>query len=190
MPFRSEYTREAGVLADQLVANWPLDKARSDTSRLHPGSTPLIQAFRRFDKLFRSSFLELASGSITVSLPRLRLRVTLPVSHQLRASCQLKPASSRTVRMVSSLTSGKPSGALHSAWHKVFSDQVAAPSVSGSGFRQVSRIIRSRSAGPYLTAGPLPCRGSIAFKPSRLKRFTRLETASPDLRPDKRAAAV
>ncbi len=44
------------MLVDPPAANWPLDKARSDTAQLHPGSTPLIRAFRQFDKLFRSSF--------------------------------------------------------------------------------------------------------------------------------------
>jgi hypothetical protein len=46
-------------------------------------------------------FLGIASGSTTSTTPPpLRLRFTLPVSHQLRVSCQLKPASRNTFQMV------------------------------------------------------------------------------------------
>jgi hypothetical protein len=59
------------------------------------------------DQLFFAS----VSGSTTVTAPRLRLRTTWPVGHQLRDCCQVKPASNSTVRIVSSLTRGRPSGA-------------------------------------------------------------------------------
>lgn len=46
-------------------------------------------------------FLGVASGSTTsTTSPFLRLRWTLPVSHQLRVLCQLKPASLMTFQMV------------------------------------------------------------------------------------------
>jgi hypothetical protein len=69
-------------------------------------SQPFAQLIGAFDQLF----LAVVSASLTVTWPPLRLRSACPVSHQLRDCCQLKPASRKTVRMVSSLTSGKPSG--------------------------------------------------------------------------------
>src|SRR5215217_5803318 len=50
-----------------------------------------------FDQVFLAS----ASGStISTTSPLLRLRSTLPVSHQLRVLCHSKPASLRTFQMV------------------------------------------------------------------------------------------
>ena len=69
------------------------------------------QFFTNLMGFLNQVFLGVVSGSVTITLPRLRLRTTCPVSHQLRVFCQLKPASNKIVRIVSSLTSGKPSGA-------------------------------------------------------------------------------
>jgi len=50
-----------------------------------------------FDQIFLAS----ASGSVTsTTSPLLRLRLTLPVSHQLRVLCQSKPVSRKTFQMV------------------------------------------------------------------------------------------
>src|SRR3954449_1659240 len=53
-----------------------------------------------------------ASGSLTRTTPCLRLRITTPVSHQVRLFCQLRPASCRVRQIVNVLTFGSPSGAL------------------------------------------------------------------------------
>ena len=45
-----------------------------------------------------------ASGSLTRTTPCLRLRLTTPVSHQVRLFCQLRPASCRVRQMVNVLT--------------------------------------------------------------------------------------
>jgi len=92
--------------------------------------------------------------------------------------------------MVYVLTSGSPSSALRSARWSVVNDQVAVLSRSRSGVRRTSVKIRSRSAAPYLTLGPPPCRGSMAASPSRLNRATSSPTASPERRPTRRAASV
>lgn len=62
---------------------------------------------RSLDQFFFAS----ASGSMTVTMPCLRLRCAVPVSHQLRLRCHDQPASIRTARMVPVLTLGSPSGA-------------------------------------------------------------------------------
>ena len=54
-------------------------------------------------------------GSVTTTVPALRLRKTLPVSHQLRSFCQLHPASCKVLNIVSRLTVGSPSGARRNA---------------------------------------------------------------------------
>src|SRR5215210_6691353 len=59
-------------------------------------------------------FFATASGSLTITAPRLRLRTTTPVSHQLRLFCQLRPAWCSTCQIVEVLTVGRPS----SAWRK------------------------------------------------------------------------
>jgi hypothetical protein len=135
-------------------------------------------------------FLGVASGSLTITTPRFRLRTTCPVSHQLRDFCQRKPASCRITQIRSVLISGKPSLALRNAFCKVVNDQLFVPSFSGSGLRRTSANTRSRSTALYLTFGPPPCRGWMAAIPSRLKRSTRCETASPDFLPAICAACV
>lgn len=63
-------------------------------------SQTLSQQVGSFDQLFFAS----ASGSLTIttSLPRLRRRKrrAVPVSHQVRSSCQLRPASLSTRQSV------------------------------------------------------------------------------------------
>src|SRR5215208_5507452 len=54
-------------------------------------------------------FLARASGSLTRTTPCLRLRITTPVSHQVRLFCQLRPASCRVRQIVKVLTVGSPS---------------------------------------------------------------------------------
>jgi hypothetical protein len=88
------------------------------------------------------------------------------------------------------LTRGRPSGARRKARRRVVSDQVAVPSRSRSGARRNSRRMRARSAGPYRTGGPPPCRVSSAASPSRLNRATSRATPSPERRPARRAAVV
>src|SRR5439155_17506958 len=95
-------------------------------------------------------FLGAACGStvVTTAPPR-RLRLAVPVLHQLRSRCQVYPASHSACRMVAVLTLGSPSGARRSARRRVVSDQAAAPSSARSGFLRNSRRIRPRSVGPY-----------------------------------------
>src|SRR5215210_1718407 len=77
-----------------------------------------------------------ASGSRTRTAPTcLRLRITTPVSHQVRLFCQLKPASCRVRQIVNVLTWGSPSGALRKARCSRLNDHVAVPSGSRWGVR-------------------------------------------------------
>src|SRR5260370_39460 len=106
--------------------------------------------------LLDQPFFALASGSWTLTSPRLRLRIASPVSHQVRSRCQVMPASCSTAQMVYVLTLGRPSAARRRARCKVFNDQVAVPSRSRSGRRRNSARIRSRSAAPYWVGGRPP----------------------------------
>jgi hypothetical protein len=45
-------------------------------------------------------FFATASGAMTVTVPRFRLRLTVPVSHQPRSLLQRRPASCSTQQMV------------------------------------------------------------------------------------------
>jgi Recombinase len=94
--------------------------------------------------LLDQPFFALASGSWTLTSPRLRLRMTSPVWHQVRSCCHVIPPSCSTAQMVYVLTLGKPSGARRRARCKVFNDQVAVPSRSRSGGRRNSTRIRDR----------------------------------------------
>src|SRR5215211_3242142 len=90
-----------------------------------------------------------ASGSLTRTAPTcLRLRITTPVSHQVRLFCQLKPASCSVRQIVSVLTFGSPSGALRKALCSRLTDQVAAPSCSRCGARAISARMRCCSSIP------------------------------------------
>ena len=92
--------------------------------------------------------------------------------------------------MVYVLTSGSPSSALRNARWSVANDQLAVLSRARSGVRRTSARMRSRSAAPYFTRGPPPCRGVTDARPSRLNRPTSSPTASPDRRPTRLAASV
>src|SRR3990170_879497 len=131
-----------------------------------------------------------AAGSSTRTTPSLRLRRATPVSHQVRSSCQVKPASCKTHRIVYVLTSGSPSAACRNARFRSSSDHVAVPSLAGSGLRRHSRMMRSYSPGPYRRRRPDPGRSSSAAKAWALKRRTSLETESPTFQPACLAAAV
>src|SRR6266511_253568 len=140
--------------------------------------------------LLDQAFFALASGSCTLTSPRLRLRMATPVWHQVRSFCQVMPASCSTAQIVYVLTFGKPSGARRSARCKVFNDQVAVPSRSRSGGRRNSARIRSRSSGPYWMGGRPPACRSTAARPTWLKRATHAATESPNARPTRSAASV
>src|SRR3982750_707734 len=73
-------------------------------------------------------FLARASGSRTRTTPCLRLRITTPVSHQVRLFCQLRPASCRVRQIVNVLTRGSPSSACRKAFCSRLKDHVAVPS--------------------------------------------------------------
>src|SRR3954453_19982485 len=75
-------------------------------------------------------FLARASGSRTRTTPCLRLRITTPVSHQVRLFCQLSPAACWVRQIVNVLTRGSPSGALRKAFCSRLKDHVAVPSWS------------------------------------------------------------
>ena len=72
---------------------------------LRPGRQSKLLA--NLVRLLNQVFFATVSGSVTVTLPFFRFRTTLPVSHHERDFCQLYPCSSKTARMVSSLTLGK-----------------------------------------------------------------------------------
>src|SRR5438270_10880312 len=78
--------------------------------------------------LLDQPFFALASGSWTLTSPRLRLRMATPVSHHVRSRCHAMPASCSTAQMVYVLTLGNPSGARRRARCKVLKDPGAVPS--------------------------------------------------------------
>src|SRR4051794_4526526 len=59
-------------------------------------------------------FLAIALGSLTRTTPGLRVRITTPVSHQVRLFCQLRLPACKVRQIVNVLTRGSPSG----AWRK------------------------------------------------------------------------
>src|SRR5215207_154934 len=54
--------------------------------------------------LLNQLFLAIVSGSLTLTTPCLRRRLTTPVSHQVRLFCQLRPASCSVRQIVNVLT--------------------------------------------------------------------------------------
>src|SRR3954452_12575746 len=94
-----------------------------------------------------------ASGSLTRTTPCLRLRMAIPVSHQVRLFCQLRPASCRVCQIVNVLTFGSPSGALRKAFCSRLKDHVAVPSWSAlrssRPFRQDALLRVSPIADPW-----------------------------------------
>src|SRR5215210_2416591 len=103
---------------------------------LTPDRQPKLCAERvgLLDQLFFAA----VSGSLTRTAPTcLRLRITTPVSHQVRLFCQLRPASCRVRQIVNVLTFGSPSGALRKALCSKLKDHVAAPSCSRCGARAI-----------------------------------------------------
>ena len=62
----------------------------------HGAALPFAYLVGLLDEFFFAS----VSGSVTGTTPDLRLRWTVPVSHQVRLACQLKPASCKTIQIV------------------------------------------------------------------------------------------
>src|SRR5262249_2863250 len=87
-------------VADRLAGGMPL-RARIGHGL---GGTRLVFSPYRHPLLgvggLNQVFFATASGSTTVTVPLLRLRMAVPVSHQLRSLPQSKPASCRTHQMV------------------------------------------------------------------------------------------
>jgi hypothetical protein len=103
-----------------------------------------IQDIGTLDQLFFGS----ASLSWTTTRSCLRCRVTLPVSHQVRFLCQLKPARCRVVQIVYVLIVGRPCGAWRKEFCRVLNDHVAVPSRSRSGERSTSARMRRCCSSP------------------------------------------
>src|SRR3954454_21066940 len=81
---------------------------------LAPDREPKLRSQR--GGLLNQLFLAIASGSLTRTTPCLRVRITTPVSHQVRLFCQLRPPACKVRQIVNVLTRGSPSG----AWRKAF----------------------------------------------------------------------
>jgi hypothetical protein len=79
-----------------------LSRIRNGLERTGLVGTPGGQAqpFTNVIRLLDQLFLAEVSGSVTSTVPVVRFRLTVPVSHQVRVACQLKPASRRTSQMV------------------------------------------------------------------------------------------
>src|SRR5215207_6792833 len=92
--------------------------------------------------LLNQLFLAIGSGSLTLTTPCLRWRLTTPVSHQVRLFCQLSPASCSVRQIVNVLTWGSPSGAWRKALCSRLRDHVAVPSWSRWGMRAHSARMR------------------------------------------------
>src|SRR3954469_10651723 len=93
---------------------------------LAPDRDPKLRAQRV--GLLDQPLFTAASGSLTRTMPCLRLRIATPVSHQVRLFCQLRPAACKARQIVNVLTSGSPSGAWRKALCSRLNDHVAAPS--------------------------------------------------------------
>ncbi len=108
---------------------------------------PHRQATRFKIRALNQFFFASASGSRTTTTPAFRTRLAVPVSHQVRFRCHVRPASCKTDRMVKVLSRSNP-GSRRSILCKVDSDQVAVPSCSRSGVRRAVSKMRFRSAEP------------------------------------------
>src|SRR5439155_6198768 len=97
-----------------------------------------IQGIGALDQLFFGS----ASLSWTTTRSCLRCRVAIPVSHQVRFFCQLKPARCRDVQIVYVLIVGSPCGVWRNVFCSVVNDHVAVPSCSRSGVHSTSARMR------------------------------------------------
>src|SRR5215217_7556768 len=113
---------------------------------LTPDREPKLCAQRV--SLLDQPFLAIASGSLTLTTPCLRWRITTPVSHQVRLFCQLSPASCSVRQIVNVLTWGSPSGAWRKALCSRLRDHVAVPSWSRWGMRAHSARMRCCSSAP------------------------------------------
>jgi hypothetical protein len=83
-------------------------------------------------------------GSLTCTIPVLRLRWAVPVGHQVRVFWYELPAASSTRRMVVAPRCGKASR--RRLRSQVLNDQVAVPSRRRSGGRWAVATIRARAA--------------------------------------------
>jgi hypothetical protein len=91
----------------------------------------------------RSTFFAAASSSVTGTAPPCRRRrTTVPVAHQVRPRCQIRPASRSVRQIVQVLTVGSPSSARRKAPRSVPRLHVAVPSRSRSGARAASARTR------------------------------------------------
>src|SRR4051794_34097400 len=88
--------------------------------------------------LLNQLFLAIASGSLTRTTPGLRVRITTPVSHQVRLFCQLRPPACKVRQIVNVLTRGSPSG----AWRKALCSQAQRP-------RRRAVLLALGRAGPF-----------------------------------------
>src|SRR3954449_9557886 len=93
-------------------------------------------------------FWAIASGSLTRTTPGLRVRITTPVSHQVRLFCQLRPPACKVRPIVNVLTRGSPSGAWRKAFCSRLNDQVAVPSGSRRAVRAPSARMRCCASAP------------------------------------------
>src|SRR5438105_4828449 len=84
-------------------------------------------------------------GSLTRTIPLLRLRSAVPVGHQVRVFWYELPAAASTRRMVVAPSRGNLSR--RSVRSSVLSDHVAVPSVFRSGERWAVATMRARAAG-------------------------------------------
>src|SRR3954454_21883065 len=102
--------------------------------------------------LLNQLFLAVVSGSLARTTPCVRLRITTPVSHQVRLFCQLRPPPCRVRQIVNVLTRGSPSGAWRKAFCSRLKDQAAVPSGSRWGVRAHSARMRCCASAPYQNA--------------------------------------
>jgi hypothetical protein len=100
---------------------------------------PRVERVGPLDQLFFAA----ASSSVTGTAPPCRRRrPTVPVAHQVRLRCQLRPASRRVRQIVQVLTVGSPSSARRKAPRSAPKLHVAVPSRSRSGTRAASARMR------------------------------------------------
>src|SRR3954453_6510775 len=93
-------------------------------------------------------FLAVVSGSLTRTTPCLRVRITTPVSHQVRLFCRLRPPACKGRQIVNVLSRGSPSSACRKALCSRLNAQVAVPSCSRWGVRAHSARMRCCASAP------------------------------------------
>ena len=140
--------RAAASPVGRAAATTHRDAARLGRGRPRPHTRPRAQAAPPACRPARSAFFGHRIGIADAHHTGLRVRITTPVSHQVRLFCQLRPPACKVRQIVNVLTRGSPSGAWRKALSSRLNDQVAVPSCSRWGVRAHSARMRCCASAP------------------------------------------